>query len=151
MLKRIRLRLQDMKTISKLISGADEQANLLGDEESGAEHFVLSALNLSDGSAKRVFARVGVEPNAFKAAIKKQYSDALGAVGICADPTDFDPEPIESTNLFHHSKPSGEAVMKLLHSMKKKQGSTHTRCTCCRCGRWYGAWCGEQGIQSNWH
>ncbi len=33
--KRLRFRLQDMRTISKLISGADEQARLMGEEKPG--------------------------------------------------------------------------------------------------------------------
>jgi len=119
MFKRIKLRIQDMKTITKLISGADEQANILGEEEPGAEHFVLSALNLNDGTAKRVFEKIGKTPDTFLDAIKKQYHDALSSVGINHDSIDTDPEPIESTKKFPNSKPSGQAVMKLLHTLKQ--------------------------------
>lgn len=119
MFNRIRLRLRDMKTISKLISGADEQANILGDEEPGAEHFVLSALNLPDGSARRVFDRIGADSDGFQAAIKKQYSDALNSVGICNKSIETDLEPTKSAKIFHSSKPSGQAVISLLHTLKK--------------------------------
>ncbi len=48
MFNRIRLRMADLRTVSKLISGADKEANLSGEEKAGAEHFVLSALKLPE-------------------------------------------------------------------------------------------------------
>lgn len=124
MFKRIRLRLKDMKTLNLLITGADEQANQLGQEEPGAEHFVLSALNLPDGSAKRAFAKIGENPdafpNAFLNAIKKQHSDALSSVGVSDESLPKDPEPIEQTKILHNSKPSGNMIVKRLYELKKK-------------------------------
>ncbi len=120
MLKRIKLRIRDMKTISQLISGADEQANKLGDIEPGAEHYVLSALELPDGSAKRVFDRVGIDVSRYKAAIQEQYSAALSSVGISADIIEENLEPVQNPKVFKSSKPSGQAVMKLLYELKKK-------------------------------
>ncbi len=120
MLKKIRLRIQDMKTISKLISGADEQAHISGEEEPGAEHFLLSALKMPEGSARRVFERVGADPDKFQEAIEKQYSDALKSVGINAESIDNDFEPVETKRMFHNSKPSGQAVMKKLYALKKQ-------------------------------
>jgi len=119
MFKRLKLRLQDMKTIKALITGADEQANLLGEEEPGAEHFLLSALNLPDGSAKRVFKRLDTDPSKFLGAIEKQYKIALDSIGVSPDTTAVKPEPIESGKLFPNSKPSGQEVMKSLYSLKK--------------------------------
>jgi len=120
MFKRIKLRIQDMKTISKLISGADKQANVRGEEEPGAEHYLLSALDLPEGSAKRVFERIGIDPNKLNDAIGKQYSEALKAIGIDADSIDFEAEPMKTERMFHNSKPSGQAVMKELYALKKK-------------------------------
>ncbi len=81
MFKRFRLRLRDMRTISKLISGADEQAHMMGEEKPGAEHYLLSALKLPDATAQRVFERMGTDPEKFKLAIKEQYSEALRNIG----------------------------------------------------------------------
>jgi ATP-dependent Clp protease ATP-binding subunit ClpA len=120
MFKRIRLRIQDMKTIGKLISGADEQAHISGEEEPGAEHYLLSALKMSDGSARRVFERVGADSDKFHEAIGKQYSDALKFVGIDAESIDNDFEPVETERMLHNSKPSGQAVMKKLYALKKQ-------------------------------
>jgi len=119
MFKRIRLRIQDMKTISKLISGADEQAHMSGEEEPGAEHYLLSALKLPDGSARRVFKRVGADPDKFHEAIGKQYIDALRAIGIDSESIENYPESVDSTRMFHNSKPSGQAIMKALYALKK--------------------------------
>ena len=118
MFKRIKLRLRDIRTISKLIPGADEEAHLMGEDEPGAEHFLLSALKLPDGTARRVFERVGVDPKQFQAAIKKQYSDALKAIGIDAKIIEDAAEPVTSNRVLHNSKPSGQAVMKALYALK---------------------------------
>lgn len=117
MLKRIKLRIQDMKTISQLITGADEAANNLGEEDPGAEHFVLSALKLSDGSAERVFNRVGADSAAYRVAIVKQYNDALESMGINSNVVET--VPIETKKRVQRSKPSGQEVMKLLYAAKK--------------------------------
>jgi len=109
-----------MKTINKLISGADEQAGICGEEEPGAEHFILSALNLPDGSAKRVLERLGADPSKFREAIKEQYNEPLRSVGINPDIIETHPEPIESKKVFHNSKPSGQHLIKSLYDLKQK-------------------------------
>jgi ATP-dependent Clp protease ATP-binding subunit ClpA len=118
MFKRIKLRLQDIRTISKLIPGADEEAHLMGEDEPGAEHFLLSALKLPDGTAQRVFERVGADSKQFQAAIQKQYRDALKTIGIDATIIEDAPEPVTSNRVLHNSKPSGQAVMKALYTLK---------------------------------
>ena len=55
MFKRVKLRLKDIRTIGQLIKGEDKIANIMGEEKPSAEHFLLSALKLPDGSAQRVF------------------------------------------------------------------------------------------------
>ena len=120
MFKQIFLRFRDMKTISKLISGADEEAKCIGEEKPGAEHYILSALNLEEGSAKRVFNRIGTDPNKFREAIKKQYNEALSSIGINQEAGEIAPEPIESNKLLHNSQPSGNELMKSLYALKQK-------------------------------
>lgn len=124
MFKRIKLRLRDMRTIGKLIPGADEEAHRMGEEEPGAEHFLLSALKLPDGTAQRVFERVGADPEKFQAAIKKQYSNALSAIGIDTTIMEEVPEPITSNKILHNAKPSGQAVMKELYALKSNDKDT---------------------------
>ncbi len=120
MFKRFKLRLQDMRTISKLISGADKQAHMMGEEEPGAEHFLLSAMNLPDATALRVFERIDADPEKLKSAIKKQYNEALSSIGIDgAKIMEEEPEPVDSNQVLHNSKPSGQEVMKKLYALKK--------------------------------
>lgn len=118
MFKRLLLRFRDMKTLAKLISGADEQANAMGEEKPGAEHFVLSAFNLEDGTAKRAFGRFGIDSKKFQHAIKAQYDEALNSVGICGQATEV--EPITSGKILHDSQPSGQRLMKSLYALKKE-------------------------------
>lgn len=120
MFKRIRLRIQDMRTLSRLISGADEQAHRNGEDEPGAEHYLLSALMLPDGTARRAFERIGADPDTFQTAITEQYKDALSAIGIDAKILDDDPDPVIRRRAPHTSQPSGQAVMKELYALKSK-------------------------------
>jgi ATP-dependent Clp protease ATP-binding subunit ClpA len=120
MFKRLLLRFRDMKTIGKLISGADEQASLMGEEKPGAEHFVLSALNLEDCTAKRVFDKLGIDSKQFQNAIKSQYSEALSSLGIHGLAAEIEPEPIKSEKIFSNSQPSGQDLMKSLYTLKKE-------------------------------
>jgi ATP-dependent Clp protease ATP-binding subunit ClpA len=120
MFKRIKLRFGDIKTIGKLIPGADKQANMLGEEKPGAEHFLLSALDLKDGTAKRVFDRVGIDTKKYRDAIKAQYDEALRSVGISHKDLEIDHEPIESDRVLHDSQPSGQNLMKSLYALKKQ-------------------------------
>ncbi|WP_103654362.1 Clp protease N-terminal domain-containing protein [Agarilytica rhodophyticola] len=116
MFNRVMLRFRDMKTISRLITGADEQAHISGEEMPGAEHFVLSALNLEDGSAKRVFDKIGIDTEKFKNAINQQYANALASIGI---DNKLIPEPLESNKILHNAQPSAQELMRSLYTLKK--------------------------------
>lgn len=117
MFRRIRLRLQDMKTISKLIEGADKHANFAGDEKAGAEHYVLSALDLPDRSAARIFNALGINSEQYSQSLERQYTDALDSVGISIE--NSEPEPIAEQSKLVHVQHSGAELMKSLHSLKK--------------------------------
>ena len=120
MFKRVLLRFRDMKTIGKLIAGADEQANIMGEEKPSAEHFVLSALCLEDGTAKRAFNKLRIDSRKFQDAIKTQYDEALSSVGISEQVTEMEPEPIKSDKILHDSQPSGQDLIKSLYTLKKE-------------------------------
>lgn len=91
---------REVRTIDRLLTGAETQARRLGDDLPGAEHLVLSALDLPDGTARAAFRRIGADPDAFPAAIAAQHSAALRAVGISVEATPPDPpapaEPVRS-------------------------------------------------------
>ena len=74
--------IQDMRTVKALLTRAEELAAGSGESQPGAEHLLLSALELPEGSARRSFERVGADPDAFEPAIAAQHADALRALGI---------------------------------------------------------------------
>lgn len=74
--------LQGTQAIKALVAGAQAHATSLGDSSAGAEHLVLSALSQPDGSARRVFEKVGADPEAFAAAIGESHDAALRQLGI---------------------------------------------------------------------
>ena len=82
MFNTIKQRFRDVSTINALCSGAEKHANADGRKEAGAEHFVLSALELPDGTARKAFERIHADPDGFRAAIARQYEDALKNIGI---------------------------------------------------------------------
>ena len=117
MFERLKLRIRDMRTISALSDGAEKIAHENGEALPGAEHFLLAALALPDGTARRAFQRIGADPDTFHSAIGKQYSDALSSIGL--NPTSMgadndDPEPIHTKRLLYDTKPSGQAFMQEL-------------------------------------
>jgi ATP-dependent Clp protease ATP-binding subunit ClpA len=75
-------RVRDVRTINKLLTGAEAEARRAGESLAGAEHLLLSAIALPDGSARRVFERVGADPDQLHAAIAAQHADALRSIGI---------------------------------------------------------------------
>lgn len=82
MFKLIRQRFRDMRTIATLLTEAERYANADGQKEPAAEHVVLSALALPDGTARQALMRVHADPEQFRAAIARQYDDALRSVGM---------------------------------------------------------------------
>ncbi len=53
--------LRDMRTISQLLGDAERIAREMGEEEPSAEHLLISAIRLRDGSAARVLGRFGID------------------------------------------------------------------------------------------
>lgn len=74
--------LEDMRTIKQLLTESERIARELGEREPGAEHLLLSAMALPDGSGARAMAAVGVEAEAIRGALVAEQADALVAVGV---------------------------------------------------------------------
>ena len=74
--------LRDMRTIGHLLADAETLARAKGEDQPGAEHLLLAALDLPDGSARRAFQRLEVDPDALRAALDRHDVDALIAIGI---------------------------------------------------------------------
>ena len=105
----IKTRISDVRTIRTLLEGAEAEANRAGESMPGAEHLLLAALDLPDGTARRAFERVGADPSALRQAIEEQHADALRAVGIDADAEPAVPVA-PSTNGVYRSSGSAQSA-----------------------------------------
>jgi ATP-dependent Clp protease ATP-binding subunit ClpA len=119
----IKKRFRDMGTIKVLCQGAERHANLAGQQEPGAEHFLLAALDLPDGTARRVFERLRADPDGYRAAIARQYENALRNVGIAlpegAAVRFGDAAVPASSPKIYSGQPSVQALMKHLADQEK--------------------------------
>ncbi|ADB51797.1 Clp protease N-terminal domain-containing protein [Conexibacter woesei] len=86
--------LKDMRTIRALLEGAEREAQAEGEDRAGAEHLLLSALALPDGTARQAFERAGSDPDALRQAIAAVHADALRGIGI--EPPDEQTLPVAS-------------------------------------------------------
>lgn len=73
---------QDMRTIKRLLEGAEKEARGSGETTPGLEHLLLAAMDLPDGSAARAFDRFGVDIARLRSAIEEVHARALAGAGI---------------------------------------------------------------------
>lgn len=116
MFKTIRQRFRNMGTIKALCLEAEKFANADGQKEPAAEHFVLSALALPDGTARKAFLRINADPNDFRAAIARQYEEALKNVGVAIPPDAIvaSEETSLPTGPIYKVQPSAQALMQTM-------------------------------------
>ena len=127
MFRRLKLRIRDMGTVKALCLGADRHAQQSGEDRPGAEHFLLSAIDLQDGTARRAFERLGADPAALRTAISSQYDAALRSIGLDPDGVradDNDPGLVPSNRKIYDAQPSAQAVMKELAARKAEDKDT---------------------------
>ena len=131
MFKTIRQRFRDMGTINALCIEAKKLANADGQEEPGAEHFVLSAFALPDGTARKAFLRIHADPDNFRAAIVRQYEEALKNIGVAipADAIVASEAMSLSTGAPYKGfkgQPSAQTLMKtMIYEIKVKEDKEH--------------------------
>ena len=123
MLKKLTQTFKDMGTIKTLCEAAERIAHAEHQSAPGAEHFVLAALELPDGSAARVFAKLGLTAEGFREAVRATHRAALAAVGVGADQirgSERDVPPLPEPKEIYNAAPSGEAVLKGLSALRKR-------------------------------
>ena len=123
MLKKLTQTFRDMGTIKTLCVAAERIANAEHQAAPGAEHFVLAALELPDGSAARVFSKLGVTADGFGEAVRQTHRAALEAVGVGADQihgSEHDVPPLPEPREIYNAAPSGQAVLKGLAALRKR-------------------------------
>ena len=111
----------DVRTIHDLLSRAEKIAHDSGDELPGAEHLLLSALQLPDGTARRAFQRIEVDPDDLTAAIATAHAEALARIGLL-DPLDPDPYQGPGSKLYR-AKPSADQTFHVAAALSKEPGS----------------------------
>jgi ATP-dependent Clp protease ATP-binding subunit ClpA len=113
---------RNIQTISALLKTAEAEALATGEELPGAEHLLLSALALEDGTARRAFAAVGADPNGLREAIAAQHAEALRAIGIepVADDLLDPPGGSTPTRRAYRATPSGQAVFHAAVDLHKR-------------------------------
>ncbi|WP_306027022.1 Clp protease N-terminal domain-containing protein [Stappia sp. MMSF_3263] len=118
----IRKRLESMRTIRTLCQQAELHARREAKQEPGAEHFLLAALDLPDGTARVAFAQVGANAASFGDAIARQYDEALRHIGI-EPPTVSRRGPRQDAGGagggLYHAAASGKQVMQALAASHK--------------------------------
>jgi len=125
--------LDDMRTIKQLLTDAERIAREMGEEEPRAEHLLLSAIGLSDGSAGRALGRLDLDADRIQAALRDEHADALIAAGIrretaeaMAAPTPLGPA---GAPILYGAGPSAREVFqeagRLARSSKERLAGAH--------------------------
>ena len=117
MLQRLKQRIADMRTIRHLCEGAERHAHALGDSKPGPEHFLLAALDLPDGLARRAFAAAGADAAQLRAAIAGVHDAALASAGIDPQSVEDDVPPQPSGP--YRAKGAMEDVMRDLAALPR--------------------------------
>jgi len=93
---RTRSALTDITTINALLTGAENLAREAGQSPPGAEHLLLSALALPDGTASEAFERAGLDPDEFRAALSSPEAIDLGGIGKVTPAATGDADPLRA-------------------------------------------------------
>lgn len=112
MFHKLKTRAAAMRTISALLPQAERIARSAGAERPGAEHLVMAALQLPDGTAVRTLEHLGSSAADFRAAIEAEETDDLERVGVHADADRIDselPPPSEPDGVYR-SAPSAQQL-----------------------------------------
>lgn len=74
----------DMRTIGRLLTDAEQVARRMGDDRPSAEHLLLAAMALPDGTAAGALQRLGVDADRLAQAVRDEHAAGLVAAGIDA-------------------------------------------------------------------
>ncbi|UTY57760.1 Clp protease N-terminal domain-containing protein [Massilia sp. erpn] len=122
MFDRIKQRLRDMGTIKRLCEGAEKHANADGQALAGAEHFILAALDLPDGTARLALQRINVAPEQYRAAIARQHQEAMQFADVAALPEEVQQDAaLPPAGGLYRAQASAQALLQQLNEHKKEE------------------------------
>jgi ATP-dependent Clp protease ATP-binding subunit ClpA len=121
--------LEDMRTIKQLLADAERIAREMGEEEPRAEHLLLSAIGLPDGSAGRALGSLGLDADRMRAALREEQADALVAAGLPRAMVDSMSEPAPlgpgGAPRIYAAGPSAQEAGRLARSSKQRLAGAH--------------------------
>ncbi len=112
----------DMRSISELLTAAERESVAMGQADPGAEHLLLAALTVTDGSARAAFAALGGGYDSLSDAIARNEAQALAAIGVTADPTAPGARAVPRGRGPYRSKGS---LQELFQAMKRAANAQH--------------------------
>lgn len=116
----------DIRFMQSLFPAAEAEAAALGEKEPGAEHLIMASLDFQEGSARRVFERVGANPDQFRDAVASQHATFLRSIWIEEDGASIDeqipPRP-ERPSSVYRSAPSARKVFPEVVKLVKRDKS----------------------------
>lgn len=116
----------DIRFMQSLFPAAEAEAAAMGENEPGAEHLILATLEFQEGSARRVFERVGADPDQFRDAVLKQRSTDPRQAGAEDEGSDLDdqiPQPARRPSGVYRSAPSARRVFPEVVKLVKRDKS----------------------------
>lgn len=122
MLQAIRNMLSDIRVINALSLEAERLARVAGQEQPGAEHYLLAALALEEGSARRALLRIDADPARVRGAIAAQHRRALFRAGIAAPAEGEEALQTAPPKLFDAAA-SGKALVQALPALRRAHGN----------------------------
>lgn len=126
MFQKLKGRVDAMKTISALLERAEEIARSRGSDKPAAEHLVLAALCLPDGTASKTLERVGSSGDDFRAALEAQETEDLERIGIHAPDDRIQaelPDPTTPTGIYK-SEPSAQQLFQAAGEAARRDGGS---------------------------
>lgn len=123
MFRRMMQAARDAGTLRTLCETAESLARAEGRDAPEAEHFVEAALALPDGSAERVFTRIGLDGAGFRQALEEQHRAALRAVGmdgVVVDSVLGASPALPPAEGLYRAAPSGQIVVQELARLRQR-------------------------------
>lgn len=126
MIRSMRRRAEALRTITRLLPAAEEEAQRDGRSEAAAEDLVLAALALPDGAARRALASVGSGPEELRAALADQHADALRRIGIEGGVHDHEIPPPAAPAGVYRSTGSAQELFQEVTRRQREAGTPLT-------------------------
>lgn len=122
-------RMRDIRTVSALLTLAEQESLAAGLLDPGAEHLVLASLELPDGTARAAFAVLGHTADGLRGALADNAADALAAVGVIGAPPMATSGPEPESPARHGAYRSKGSLQDLLTATRHVANSRHESLT----------------------